>query len=66
VTADSSLISEQKVLIGMQDSVIKIQDLVIKSDSITITKLNKKVKNRKLIFWTGFVLGAATNLIQQQ
>jgi len=66
VTADSSLICEQKVLIGMQDSVIKIQDLVIKSDSVTITKLNKKVKNRKLIFWTGFVLGAATNLIQRQ
>ena len=65
VTADSSLISEQKVLLGLQDSVIKIQDLVIKSDSVTITKLNKKIKNRKLIFWTGFVLGAATNLIQR-
>lgn len=66
VTADSSLIAEQKVLLGMQDSVIKIQDLVIKSDSISIVKLNKKVKNRKLIFWTGFVLGAATNLIPHQ
>lgn len=66
VTADSSLIAEQKVLLGMQDSVIKVQDLVIKSDSVTITKLNKKVKNRKLIFWTGFVLGAATNLIPHQ
>ena len=65
VTADSSLISEQKVLLGLQDSVIKIQDLVIKSDSATIIKLNKKIKNRRLIFWTGFVLGASTNLIQR-
>jgi hypothetical protein len=66
VCADSSLISEQKVLLGMQDSVIKMQDLVIKSDSISITKLNKKIKNRKFIFWTGFVLGASTNLIPHQ
>lgn len=63
ILADSALISQLKADIEVSKYLFSRYEEKIEQDSITIQKLNKKVKNRKLIFWTGFVIGASTNLI---
>ena len=61
--ADSALISQLKADIEVGKSMFVLYEHKIEKDSVTIAKLNKKVRNHKLIFWTGFAVGAATNLI---
>ena len=63
IQADSALISVLKADIEVSKYLFNQYEEKISQDSITIQKLNKKVKNRKAIFWTGFVLGASTNII---
>ena len=63
ILADSALISVLKADIEVSKYLFNQYEEKINQDSITIQKLTKKVKNRKAIFWTGFILGASTNLI---
>ncbi len=65
ILADSALISVLKADIEVSKYLFNQYEEKISQDSITIQKLTKKVKNRKAIFWTGFILGASTNLIHR-
>lgn len=64
IQADSSLITQLKADIEVSKYLFNQYEEKISQDSTIINKLTRKVKNRKLIFWTGFVLGASTNLIR--
>lgn len=63
IQTDSALISVLKADIEVSKYLFNQYEEKISQDSVTIHKLTKKVKNRKAIFWTGFILGASTNLI---